>query len=448
MSFLTIAQIIKRKNLWANQREIIVDFLCLSLLFFYNLFWLKFFFNYVGYLGPISAPFLLFIAKLALLIKPALDLGFFLTRFVLLTQLVALSSCYLFFKELTNRRLPGLMVAFIYSLPLPLLGADRVRQAIIYGDAAHLVAVSFFPAFIYFFLRFLKEGGLIQSLLAIIVTATVALISPFAFFNLLFWLLVIFFSEIILGQARLKLARAVFILLISWLMVSFWYTPGFVFRLLTSPQARVIIDLFFKFIPLSFFMIPLLLIVGYLLFESRPGLQPIVLVLSLFVVYGSFILMETFGRANLKEYVLLPHRFLPEFGLSLAFLLGILSTIILDALSYLEISSRNYFVQLLLPSEAGSKAKRGVNLFLLLLIWFCGMLIVYLLFPINDLKSQLQMLGSSISSLNGSLDFRRQLCYYRCPGAGDHLIGLLLTIFSLVLVVFLFVQELFLSQRQ
>jgi len=78
-------------------------------------------------------------------------------------------------------------------------------------------------------------------------------------------------------------------------------------------------------LPVSFFLLPLLGIFGFLLFENRPQLQPMFIAFFLTVGFGLFSLGA--GIAHPAH-----HRFLPAFGISLAFLIGILAVMLFDFL--------------------------------------------------------------------------------------------------------------------
>ncbi|MBU0708663.1 hypothetical protein KJ596_02840 [Patescibacteria group bacterium] len=419
--------LIKRFFSQGLKLQSIVDVLCMGFLISFNLVWLWPFLREVGNAGSLSAPV---IPAFALILSRVLPINEcqVAAYVVLFGQLLGVVAFYLFLKELTGRSLPGLMVSFFYSLPVKLLALDRLRFAWVHGDGAHIAALGLFPFVCYFLLTFLKRGRITYGFVSSLGIALVGLVNAFALFNLLLFLLVIFFSELILGQTKVKTARFLVILLFAWGFLSFWYTPGTIWELINSGQGRLIISLFGRLLPLSFFVGPILLVFAYLIFESRESLQPIALALGFLVIYLFLNLVEYLAYADIERYVLLPRRFLPELGLSIALVLGIAATISLDALGALS-----KFGKLILPKdEMAGEEKRGVSFLFLILIWLVGMAFVYFFLPTELILADIRMVKSTGPCVGDFWLTHGQLCLRNCTNWLDNCVGFGMTAMSFV----------------
>jgi hypothetical protein len=158
----------------------------------------------------------------------------------------------------------------------------------------------------------------------------VALTSPIGFIVLGVFMVVITFSEMLLGQGRLKAVRLVIVLVLAAGFSAFWYSPKFVFMIIGSSQGQLVKRALTNLLPPSFFFLPLLGVFGFLLFENRPQLQSLFIGFFLTVAFGLFSL-----GAGLAHPA--PSRFLAAFGLSLAFLMGVL---IVNLFDFLRLSPR------------------------------------------------------------------------------------------------------------
>ncbi|MBU1110093.1 hypothetical protein KKB83_00495 [Patescibacteria group bacterium] len=435
---MTSVQVEAKQNSWNQsitlrlRQSFLVDILCIAFLLLFNLFWRVPFVKVAKSIGVISGPL---IPSAALLISQltgvsADQLAVYL---VALGQFFGVISFYFFLRELTGRRLPGLMVAFFYSLPVGFLALENTRFAFIMGDGAHVAALGLFPVTCYLLLSFLKRGRARFGLGASFGMSLVALISSFAVFNLFLLMVVILFSEIILGRVKVKLARFLFVSLMSFGLFSFWYTPGTLLSLISSGQGRMIVGLFGKLLPLSFFVAPVFLVIAYLVFESREGLQPIALAVFFLVIYLFLNLIEYLAYADVAKYVLLPHRFLPELAFSLAFFLGIAVTILLDAFSEFY-PKGNY---LLLESEMGGQTKRGISLLLLITIWLIGMALVYFLLPTDSILSEIKSIPANGITIERFWVGCHQLCFRYCSSRVDNLVAVGISLISFLSVIFL-----------
>jgi len=126
-----------------------------------------------------------------------------------------------------------------------------------------------------------------------------------------------------LGVARLKLLRHLTVLCLAAGFSAFWYNPKFIYLTIVSSQGQLIWRTFSNILPVSFFLVPLLGVFGFLLFENRAHLQA--LFISFFLTVGFGLLVAGLGFSTVSS-----SRFEPAFGISLAFLLGVGITLFLD----------------------------------------------------------------------------------------------------------------------
>lgn len=227
-------------------------------------------------------------------------------------------SFYFFVKKISKRKLITIFALSFASLPVYPFAEPRILNAFIGVDSAHLVALVFVPIALIGVYNFVHEGGPSNLILATILSSLVALTSPFAFMNFIIFSVILSFSEMLLGNGRIKIIRFLVLTLFSTGLVSFWYNPAFWYWLLIGPLGTEIRRMLFKIIPISFFTVPILGTFGYLLFDRKPNLQH--LFVSSFLTL-SFFLISVAGGGIFPSH---PSRYVPEFGISFSFLLGVI----------------------------------------------------------------------------------------------------------------------------
>lgn len=235
-----------------------------------------------------------------------------------------LSPFFLYFLiwEITNRRLISLLTCLIYAIS----SFWFLRQNI-FTDEAHLAAFGLFPLILTFFLRFLRQPTVNLLLGSAIGTAAIALISPFALFTFLIFFATINYSEMLLGHGRVKLFYGLLVLFLAAGVCSFWYHPVFLIKIFQAEHGTAIVSILWSLLPPSFFLIPVLGAFSFLLFDRKPNLQPVFLSLSQFFI---FFMLLFIGMRLSEVYIPAPGRFLPEFFLSLAFLVAVLFVIMVE----------------------------------------------------------------------------------------------------------------------
>lgn len=247
-------------------------------------------------------------------------------RLWLLVFLVAFPlSFYYFVREISGRKLAGFLAGFIASLPVGIFLPLRINLGLLGEDGAHIASLTLIPLVCLLLLRFLRQGNFWAGLFSALGTTTVALTSPIGVIVLFIFMGVMTFSEMLLGQGRLKLIRFLTVFVLAAGFSAFWYNPKFVILTINSTQGQLVRKTFFNLFPVSFFLLPLLGVFGFLLFENRPQLQPMFIAFFLTIGFGVFSL----GAGVVYP---IPSRFLPAFGICLAFLLGILTAWLFDFL--------------------------------------------------------------------------------------------------------------------
>lgn len=306
-------------------------------------------------------------------------------------------SLYFFVQELAGRRLPGLLAAVFYSLPL----ADGLplwtKHALEMGDGSHVVSLALAPMVAYLTLRFLKSGDFNFALRSSLGTALVALISPFGAFVLVVFFFVCTFSEILLGRGRVKILRLLVCLGLALGFACFWYNPFFVKKIIfESWQGQTLAAVLRNMIPISSFVLPVVGTFGFLLFERKPGLQSLFVSLGLFFAFFFLNLGGRFSQGGDG----LPSRFSLEFWLGTAFVGGLVATHVFDFLRGAKKIGR--FV---LTEGRGERLSFGFILVLLLVcsLWILGSAVR----PVTA-EAYGQILGASQGEVAGIWEIRQE----------------------------------------
>jgi len=286
----------------------------LVVLFLTNLFLLYPFFGVEDRMNVFSAPVIPVLASATEYFIPfAYGVRIWLLVFLLFFPL----SFYYFVQEISGRKLTGFLASFLVSLPIGVFLFSRVNLGLFGGDGAHIASLTFAPLVCLLLLRFLRGGNYKTGIFSALGTSLVALTSPIGFVVLVTFMTVITFSEMLLGRGRLKGFRFLIVLILAVGFLAFWYNPKFVILTIQSSQGQLAQKTLFKLLPVSFFLVPLLGVFGFLLFENRPQLQPVFIAFFLTFAFGAFSLGAGIVHPS-------PSRFLAAFGISFAFLTGIL----------------------------------------------------------------------------------------------------------------------------
>lgn len=321
---------------WKN--GLVVDLAAMTFFLVLNFGYLIPFLKEADQINTFSAPLVLWLAWLVGWLgrlEEARAVTFSLAFFLALGP----SLFYLFAKALTGRRLAGFAAALFYSLPLDWLARGRAQLAFLIGDGGHVAALSLVPVAVLLLFKFLKEGKFKNLVYASLMMGLVALCSPFGMLTGLMILTVAAFSEFLQGDGRLKILRFGFFVAFTVGFVAFWYNPGFVSSFLGSSQGEVIVKTFSNLIPLTFVVVPVAGAFGFLLFERRAHLQPLFVALGLMLLFSLVSFASRVGRLFPSH----PRRYVPEMGMALSFLVGVLAMTFSD---YLRFKGKFYKVKL------------------------------------------------------------------------------------------------------
>lgn len=226
---------------------------------------------------------------------------------------------YTLVKFISGRKLAALIAGVVATLPFYPFALLRITAGFFGRDGAHIASTAFIPLAVYWLISFLRHGKITNLILAAFMSTFIALTSPFGFIIYAIFSVIAVFSEMLLGSGRLKLLRFLFVLVISAGLSAFWFNPFYMFWLVFGPVGSELRQMLQRLIPVSFFLVPVLGVFGYLLFDRKPALQPVFL--ACFWTIAFAIIVFAGGSSNL--YTLNFSRFEPELGLALAYLVGV-----------------------------------------------------------------------------------------------------------------------------
>jgi hypothetical protein len=297
---------------WANGP---MEWLGGSLIWLLNLYMVWPFFGREAFVTSYSGPVIPFLANLVSFSGLPLTYSIEIVNvsFFLLFPI----SFYWLMKSVSGKTLVALLAGLLVSLPLSPFAGARVRATFFNVEGPHMASLAVVPLAIGGLLAFLHHGGWKNLFLASLTASLVGLISPFGLLAYLIFAGIATFSEVLLGHGRLKLARLALVFVLMAGFSSFWYNPAFFFWLITGPMGEEPRMMISQLIPISFFVLPVLGAFGYLLFDRKPDLQPLFLGSFLTIAFMVIVLA---GRGFMPSA---PSRYIPELGLSLAFLFGV-----------------------------------------------------------------------------------------------------------------------------
>ncbi len=235
---------------------------------------------------------------------------------------------YLFIKRVSGRKLVALLATLFASLPIYPFVKVRIESTFFAVEAPHIASLTIIPLALFGLLAFLRRGGAKNLILAGVSSALVALTSPFGFITYGLFSAVTVFSEMLLGQGRLKLFRFLVVFVLAAGLSSFWYNPAFFTWMIAGPMGEEIRQTAAKLLPISFFLIPVLGAFGFLLFDRKPGLQAVFLASFYTLFFGIIVLA---GGGFFPSH---PSRYIPEFGISLSFLFAVVIIRLTDFLRF------------------------------------------------------------------------------------------------------------------
>lgn len=249
---------------------------------------------------------------------------------------------YLLVRFMTKRQITAVLAAVAYLVPLTAIcliyfkndfnvGISNLKSflTIIYGDGARFAAVSLIPFAALFFLRYLKGGKLSDFFVTVFLNGLIFLsVGPFSF-SLMTILTICFLTEVFLGSARKKLVKFVQVLLLSFGIVSYWYTPDFWVTGFGFIGGQIASNLRYLF-PLPFIVGILAFFLFYVIFSRREDRQPIFIGFLAFVVFSVIAWGWAWSGRSLITY---PHKILPDLVMFGALVFALFLTSVFDKIA-------------------------------------------------------------------------------------------------------------------
>lgn len=233
-------------------------------------------------------------------------------------------SIYLFIRKIAlGNDLIAFLTTLFFILPLPGVKSELPQVSAIFArDGSHIVAFTLLPIILLFMQMFLSKNTPKWGIITIIGTAVVAVISPFAMFNLLIFYTILTIAEGFMGEFRAKFIKLLFILISSFGLSFFWYYPNVVGKIALISHVQFTLDKLWSLFPLAIPAIPIFALVSFLFFDRREKLKPVFVSVSGFLVYASlFLISKNLGVAG----IFTAERYLVE----LSFTASLLASLIL-----------------------------------------------------------------------------------------------------------------------
>lgn len=229
---------------------------------------------------------LLGVARIVEYIKLASKSQFFTIVTIIFLSFAPI-SIYLFTRKIVLRHdLIAFTATLFFILPVPLIkNGSPLVEGMLNSDGAHVLAFSFIPFLLLFFQSHIITGSHGVGVFTILSSAIIAIISPFAMFNLLILFSVITISEGFLGQFRLRATRMIGVILNAFLLSLFWYFPNFFAKIILMEHLRTTISKLWSIFPIAIPIIPISAIIFFLIFDRREKLKPIFIAISLLIIY-------------------------------------------------------------------------------------------------------------------------------------------------------------------
>jgi len=245
------------------------------------------------------------------------------------------STLYIFVRYLTKRDIAAWIAAATYSIApstmyfvIPSLGNfassfSNAPQSIvvltIFGEGPHIATLAACPIAAVAFLHALRNPRLRNYVFVALATAYVALTNLLGFLSLFLILLILFYSELILGNAMKKLKTALLCLVIAYGLVAFQYDISFVTMeakyTATAPQPSFPLATTFIFVLIA---TPFVWIFSSYVGKRR-SLQPLLVSSLWFSVFAIITCIWYFYLIPLAPQA---NRYIPEADMGFAILLG------------------------------------------------------------------------------------------------------------------------------
>ncbi len=201
--------------------------------------------------------------------------------------LVVPISIYLFVrKNVFKNDLAAFLAALFFILPTPFLKSGMpLIGTLLSGDGGHAFAFAFIPLVLLAMQHYISTGIFSYGVLSAMGAAAIAVISPFAFFNLLIIFTILSIAEGFVGGFRMKLGRAPFVVLSSLALAFFWYYPNLMAQILTIDHVVLTFKKSLAVLPLAIPALPIAGTISFIVFDRREKLRPVFVGIALLLSY-------------------------------------------------------------------------------------------------------------------------------------------------------------------
>ncbi|MBI3486045.1 hypothetical protein HY025_03835, partial [Candidatus Daviesbacteria bacterium] len=236
-----------------------------------------------------------------------------------------------------RHELAALLATLFFIVPTPFFkNGLPLIDAVLLGDGAHGVAFSFLPLVLMYVQEFISTGFFKSGTVAAILIALIAIISPFAFFNLLIIFTILAISDGFLGDLRIKLIRSLSLVFFSLALSFFWYYPNLLNQIVLLNHVVFAFNKFVSILPLAVPGIPIIGTIAFLVFDRREKLRPFFIAIALFLIYFAlYSLSKSISITGLFTY----YRYVSELSFAISFGLALFLSLII------EVFVRNYILK-------------------------------------------------------------------------------------------------------
>lgn len=250
---------------------------------------------------------------------------------------------YAFVYLFTRRHLPAILTSLFTLLPFFPFSTSlspRLHLLLDFRDGAHITGLTFMPLAVLAFHRFIRNSSWRSLGLYAFFTVLTAMVSLFTVSIMFVFMMFVTISEILVDQGRTKLKRfstAVGVLFVCIIAV---YNLSLI-DMFVSEEGRITLSVLVNFLPLNFFLVPILGTFAFLIFDRRPQLQSAFLALSLLILFGILHLV----RGSFVNIAFIDQdRYAAEVSFALAFFWGILISWVFDLIRAGKVLQKNPFV--------------------------------------------------------------------------------------------------------
>lgn len=201
--------------------------------------------------------------------------------------IIAPLSIYLFVRRnVFKNDLAAFLAALFFILPTPFMKDGMPLIGTLFsGDGGHGFAFAFIPLILLAMQHYISTGIFVYGVLSAMGAASIAIISPFAFFNLLIIFTILSIAEGFVGGFRMKLSRAPFVVLSSLALAFFWYYPNLMAQILTIDHVVLTFNKSLAVLPLAIPAVPIAGTISFIVFDRREKLRPVFVGIALLLSY-------------------------------------------------------------------------------------------------------------------------------------------------------------------